>query len=917
MSNQARYALGIDLGTTNCVIAAIDLQAAQGPYPEIINVPLYQRLSEDRCGESSRLPSFLYYPTEAQLADLVDFPLETEGWIIGQAATECGRRVSGRLVTSAKSWLCHSRIDKTSPILPWGGSDDIPKISPLQATTYILKHLAFSWQMSEFGKENPIEDQLLTITLPASFDQTARALTLEACKSAGLGHARLLEEPQAAFYSWISQRRGRWSEALGESRRVLVCDIGGGTSDFSIVSCESDGTSFDFKRDAVGRHLLLGGDNMDLSIAHYAEAKLSSKKKKALNQSQWQLLSQLTRNAKERLLNDEDDNEITIRLPGSGTKVIGGLRQAHLKKEEIEEMIINGFFPHIDENYQAKQISSGLSELGLPYEQEAAITWHILEFIKNHCQSEQQFPDALLFNGGALEPLSIRSRIQSVLADHAPNKEALNLLDSVSLANAVACGAAFYSFVSSRGGLKIGGGSAHAYYLELSGANKQQHICLIPKGTEAHEEVKLDLKGLEAKTNYPVTFKLFQSDQFPLDECGSLRFLDDGSQAVGKLNTTVRFGKQESRNIPVFVGGELTELDTLNLELRSRNTPHSWKLEFDLRQQEESQDHKTTTEENQEANLLADESLDLALAKESINNDLNQKPPKSIIKGLEKSCQIKRKELNIPSLRLIADLLIESQGCVDLSPEHEATWLNACSFSIRPGMGHPGDELRLSKIWSLFRNGARTGKDRRAQSEWAILWRRIAPGLKAGWQNDLYQRNKKSLFDKKGLVDFKGEKTELWRMIASFEHIPKKDKLRLGSGLITYLKTKPKSHTTLSLWALERMGSRQPLYCHLDNILSGEEVIPWIESLLALKDHYGKEAVTTLIELSRKAGDRTLDVKEALLKKVISTLESDEQYNQEEKLKPLYEVSHRGLFEQNQLLGEDLPVGLEISGSQS
>lgn len=904
MSTDAKYAVGIDLGTTNSVIACIDLKEKQR-FPDIQTVPILQRIDEDTVGVSDRLPSFLYYPTSSQKEQLPEFNFESEHWVIGMAAASMGRKTSGRLITSAKSWLCHERIDKTKSILPWGGLDDVPKLSPLKATQFLLQHLKYSWEQSDFGKDAPLNQQILTITLPASFDQAARELTLEACRRAGLEQVKLLEEPQAAFYNWISLRKGRWDEALGKARQVLICDIGGGTSDFSLVSCHKEEDQFDFKREAVGRHLLLGGDNMDLALAHLAEQKISGKQQKKLNQSQWQLLSQLTRHAKEQLLQDNDETSITLRLPGSGTKVIGGLRQTNLERKEIEEMIINGFFPILQHSDRSITTKSGLAEVGLPYEQEPAITWHILDFIEQHKDERFVFPDAILFNGGALEPTSIRERILELLNQHNPHQDKIHILESDSLANAVARGAAFYSYTSSRGGLKIGGGAPQAYYLELQGDHGAQHICVIPKGSEAHEQVRLQLEGLVAQTNAPVSFPLYQSDQYPLDEVGHLRLLPEELSPMGKLNTMVRFGKGESKSIPVEIHGELTELDTIRLNLKSLHTPHDWKLEFDLRQSH------SETKELQDSVAPPNITLDQLSGK--IQSCFQGSQAKSIFKQLEKEYDFKKANLNIPNLREISDALLQQSSYIDQSPLYEATWLNAFSYASRPGLGHSSDDLRRQKIWSLFRQGPHSGKDTRARSEWAILWRRIAPSIDAGKQNDLYQRNKKSLLDKKGLASFKGETAELWRTFASFEHLIIKDKSKLGQALCQHIQNNPTTMPSLCVWAIGRFGTRQPLYGGPDQILPATTIKPWINTLLS--QPASKELALTLIELCRKSGDRNLDIDESLNSKVIDFLEKPELELQNNWKQAMLKPTHRELFQQTQLLGESLPVGLKLNVS--
>jgi hypothetical protein len=905
LSSNAQYSVGIDLGTTNCVIAAIDLSKNQGSYPEIITVPIIQRIDEESVDTANKLPSFLYYPTQTQRESLIDFEHDSQGWVVGIAAQSMGRKVSGRLVTSAKSWMCHNRADKRSAILPWGGSDDVDKISPLKATELILKHLKYSWEKSEIGKDAPLEEQILTITLPASFDQLARELTLEACANAGMAHAKLLEEPQAAFYNWISLRKGRWEEALGSSRKVLVCDIGGGTSDFSLVECFEEEGEFKFNRVAVGDHLLLGGDNMDLGLAHLAENKISTGKKN-LNQSQWLLLSQLTRHAKETLLGNSEEDEIKIRLPGSGTKVIGGLRQTTIAKDEVEQMILNGFFINLDYNIYQSRKNSGIKELGLPYEQEPAVTWHILDFIKRH-QSEVNYPDAILFNGGALEPDSIRNRIVSVLNNNGPDGSQVRILESDSLADAVARGAAFYGFSSKRGGVKIGGGIPVAFYLGFQNEEGESQICIIPKGTEAHEPVKLDIPGLEVKTNTPVAFPLYQYDQYPLDETGHMRKLE--IEPSGNLNTLVKFGKSFEKMVPVDIEGEVSELDTLNLILKSKNTEHNWKLEFDLRSNSSSE----SSSNEQNVNGSEKPEIELVINKEWVKNFFDNQNG-GLIKTLEKEFAVKRHELSIPNIRNIADHLLDLADHHKKNAKEEARWLTACSYCMRPGFGHQLDESRRAKIWSLFKRGPNAGNDTSAKIEWAILWRRGAPGLESGRQNDLYQRNKRSLTDKKGNPVLKSEGSEYWRLMASLEHIPVADKEKLGNSLLSSLeKNEKNAQIELMLWAVSRFGARLPVQASIENIINAKCAQDWTYRLMKLEHFIGKGLESAIVELCRKTDERSIDVDTKCCDDVVAFFEKQEGLDSQKLCKPILEYTQREVFEQSQMLGENLPVGLRLN----
>lgn len=897
---QPEYSVGIDLGTTNCVVACIDLKREKGPWRKIVSLPLRQRTDMEAEGAPDSFPSFLYRPTSQELAGLSEFPHDSGGWVLGNAALKMGCRTQGRLVNSAKSWLCHSRTDRRAKVLPWGAAEDVPKMSPVEATRKILEHLRFCWEQSEQGKDSPLSEQLLTVTLPASFDQQARHLTIEALKAAGMENAKLLEEPQAAFYNWVSLKKGRWGDSLAKSRRVLICDIGGGTSDFSVIDCLPDGAEMSFERKAVGKHLLLGGDNMDLALAHLAESRISGGSKK-LGHSQWQLLSQLAKRAKEEILGDDSLQEVTLRLPGQGTKVIGGLRQAVLSRQDVEDTLLEGFFPLIDDNYQARGDSGALSELGLPYEREPAVTWHIENFLRTHGFTGAEAPDAVLFNGGALMPDSIRERILDSFERCQGKRPAV--LESDSLASAVARGAAFAGFTRNEGGLRIGGGSAKTCYIALQTGEGEKHLCVLPKGSVPHEVSKCEPEGLHVRANHPASFTLYESDRFPLDEAGALRKLEE-EKPEGRLHSMIRFGKQgDAKFIPVGISATLSELDTVELRLKSVHTPHDWRLEFDLRENAGTAEEPSPQESV--ASLKAEELPEL------IEASLKSRPAKSVIKSIERQFELRRDQLALPELRVLADCLLDRMPDNQSHPECISAWMNAMGFALRPGFGHPADPARLNKIWASYRLGPPSGRDTRVCSEWAVLFRRMAPGLESGRQNDLYQRYKKQLFAK-GEPVLKGEKLEYWRMFAAFEHLPAEDKKRLGNHLLEVLENEKKPPEDFIFWALALLGTRIPFQGNTENILPANEAEEWVLRLLKTRDRMGVKGGHCLVEIARLSGDRLLDLPGETISSVIDCLSGLEMPEGEDWKSPLEKPVPRKAPESAAFLGDNLPQGLAL-----
>lgn len=901
----ARYSIGLDLGTTNSVMAVVDLKNSDTLYPDVLTVPLRQRLTHDRNGESLRLPSFLYHPNPAEARALPDFSFVAGPWVIGEAAAEMGLNQSGRLVTSAKSWLCHPRSDPRKPLLPWGAVEGVEPISAVEATTRILQHLRHSWEHCPQGAGHPISEQQLTITLPASFDQQARNLTIEACRAAGLGHALLLEEPQAAFYNWISLRHSRWKEDLSQIQVALVIDVGGGTSDFSLIACSSQGESFDLKRLAVGRHLLLGGDNIDITLARTAEASMSSGRQN-LSTSQWNLLCQRVRQAKEHLLMEGGEESVTIRLPGSGLRLIGGLRQAVLERNSTCNQVLNRFFPELSAS-DPPPVEEPAGDMGLPYERIPAITWHILDFLKSHGGLGEFFPNAVLFNGGALEPPAVRQRILDLLRRHSPGGRELNVLEAGSLAEAVARGAAYYGYVRERGGLRIGGGSPHAYYLELQTPSGTQHLCAIPKGTETHERVHLSRDDLKVLTNEPVTFPLVASDQFPQDEAGHVRRIEK-AQSCGTLQSEIRFGNRgESRDIPVELCGEISELETLSLQLKSLHTPHTWNLEFSLR----PSNPETSPQKETESQDISDPLLRV------FDSILCEKKPASFLKRAEGELGCRRDNLPLPALRLAADRLISEAAFTALGAGHESAWLNACGYALRPGFGNAADSGRLSRCWSLLRAGPQNARDRQCRDQWLIFWRRVGPGLGSGRQNDLYQRNKKGLFDRLGQASFKADGVEAWRLMASFEHLEVAEKLRLGQALVEHLLSREKgseAEISNALWCLGRLGTRQPFHAGPELVVPAKMVGSWLVRLLKASQLEVSSGLNScILELSRRCGERELELPDELRGQVEIYL-NQQTLLSEEQWRPLLETPvTRALQDQIRFLGESLPVGLQLN----
>ncbi len=472
----ARFILGFDLGTTNSVLAYAPLDA-ENPAVEILALP--QLVSSGTIESRTMLPSFTYLanPSEAG-GGALDLPWAAQrDFAVGEYARRQGAEVPDRTVGAAKSWLAYSRVDRHQPILPWGAPERVAKISPVTASERYLEHMVAAWQ--ELHPEAPVAEQLVVLTVPASFDASARELTREAALAAGLPHDLvLLEEPQAAVYAWLGDRGDRWRRALKLGDTLLVCDVGGGTTDLTLVTVAEEGGDLMLRRMAVGNHLLVGGDNMDLALAHFVAARFAEKGTK-LDPWQSVALWHSCRNAKETLLAAEGPagEKYPISVLGRGSRLIGGTVTTEVDRQGVGNLLVDGFFPHCKvDDRPARRAASGFRELGLPYETDTAITRHLAAFLQAHGPAPGQpvRPTHVLFNGGVFKADVLRHRLLEVLGEwfsgDALNPAPQMLEGRHDLDHAVARGAAYYGWAKHRGGLRIRGGTARAYYVGIETA---------------------------------------------------------------------------------------------------------------------------------------------------------------------------------------------------------------------------------------------------------------------------------------------------------------------------------------------------------------------------------------------------------------------------------------------------------------
>ena len=608
---EARYAVGIDLGTTHCVMAAVDLAASDHDrvVERIEAIP--QLTAPGAVEERPMLPSFLYLPHPDELRpDDCILPWGMPApFVVGELARAMGGRTPIRLVSSAKSWLCHPGIDRRAAVLPVEAPDEVNRVSPLQASIHYLAHLRAAWD--HWHPAAPLAAQDVVLTVPASFDPAARELTAEAAAAVGLERLVLLEEPQAALYHWILAAGGEWRRQVRLGDIILVIDLGGGTADFSLIAVtERDGT-LELVRVAVGDHILLGGDNMDLALAHTVRAKLAQQ---GINLDPWQLqgLTHACRGAKETLLGDATVAAVPVVVPSRGSRLIGGTLRTELTREEVMATLVDGFFPVVDAAARpASRARAALTKLGLPYAQDAAMTRHLAAFLGRQVHATRDLagfagsdvahasflhPTAVLFNGGVFKAPPLLARTLEVLngwlaAEGAPP---VRLLEGADLDLAVARGAAYYGYVRRGRGVRIRGGTAKAYYVGVESNMPAvpgmeppiEALCIAPFGMEEGTQAELPPQEVGLVVGEPVRFRFFGSSVRRGDQVGTVleQWAPEEIEELDEIEANLPAeDHQPGEVVPVRLHAAVTEVGTLRLEAVPRSGGEGWKVEFDVR----------------------------------------------------------------------------------------------------------------------------------------------------------------------------------------------------------------------------------------------------------------------------------------------------------------------------------------------
>ncbi len=590
----SRLALGIDLGTTHCALASVDL-AADDARPVSFAIP--QLVAPGEQNELTLLASFLYRPAESEYgAGKLALPWnENAHDVVGGFARTQGGATPARLVSSAKSWLSHPAVDRRAAMLPWQSPDEVSKLSPLDASARYLEHLRAAWDWRH--PDAPLAEQDVVLTVPASFDAVARELTVEAARLAGLPeNLRLLEEPQAALYAWLADRGHAWRAELAPGDVILVIDIGGGTTDFSLIAVRDAGGQVELERIAVGEHILLGGDNMDLALAYAVRRRMEGEGHK-IDDWQMRALTHACRVAKESLLGDPSRVDYPLAVAGRSSKLMGQTLRATLGREELETLLLEGFFPEAgsDARPQAPR-RAGLTTLGLPYAADPAITRHLAAFLGRQGLEKkpgQSFvhPTAVLFNGGVTRSPILRERLQQILGRWALAEKGRppKILSGADPDLAVSRGAAYYALSRAKGGVRIRGGTAQAYYVGIERGElavpgvppRVDALCIAPFGLEEGSQVALPMT-LGLIVGEPVSFRFFGSATRKDDRVGAVV---DPESLTELAPIETAFAGEAGRVAQVRLEAHVTEVGTLELFAVEDASGERWRLSFDVRVQ--------------------------------------------------------------------------------------------------------------------------------------------------------------------------------------------------------------------------------------------------------------------------------------------------------------------------------------------
>ncbi len=965
-SENTQRIVGIDLGTTHTVVAWSELDARAETH--LFEVP--QLIGPGEVQPRRLLPSNLYAPLEQeQTADLWnDAP-----WVVGEYARRRTGEAPSRSVSSAKSWLCHPMVDRTADILPWHvvgadqddetTDDSSPRVSPVSASARLLSHVRRAWDQA--FPDFALAEQEVVLTVPASFDAVARQLTVKAAEEAGL-KVRLLEEPQAAFYDFMRRGGDKALEQTlppgADSSTVLVCDVGGGTTDLSLIRIarrEPDGElaePFEVERVSVGRHLLLGGDNMDLALAHLCEQRLVKKKGERLSPRRFAQLAAACRQAKEQLLGEVPTDKVPITLLKSGAKLIGGAMKTELSREDLHRAVLEAFFPPVKMSAKMAVKRSGIVAFGLPYERDVAITRHLAAFLSR--QMDRAKPNALLLNGGVFRSQLLAERLAEIVsgwvseADPATNSNGQEGEELIELPLAdpdvqVALGAVAYGLALRGLTTRIGGGSARSYYVGLQQADRAvgsaaKGACVLPQGAQEGAAHRTADRRFSLTLGRPVRFELFASDSGHLDREGELVDLDPQKhERLPPLVATLPASEQGvTDQVNVMLEAQLSAIGTLDLacvQADVETEPRRFELAFDLRASDpaapsseaptspagsqpaaEGSDPKPSKRTTAPTDARHGYGKRYDEASGAISRvfgkgrkDVHPREVKGLVRTLEKILGA-RPTWSAALARGLYDVLWPLHRARRRSADHERMFWSLAGFCLRPGAGDPLDPSRATAMAKLFEQRLSFPRDIRNWQQFWIAWRRIAAGLSEERQAAIRKvldpflapeekrLKKPKAFRNDALAD-------MLDLAACLERLPPARRSALGSWILerTWTDRDPR------LWAaLGRIGARVPTYGSVHQVVPVRTVQRWMDHLLREDWDDVPTAPRAAVMMCRVTDDRARDLPEKTKQEVLrrlAQLEVPDSYHRavSEYVAPTEE--DRAAF-----YGEDLPVGLRL-----
>ncbi|AXT70823.1 Hsp70 family protein [Vibrio sp. dhg] len=933
-----RFLVGIDLGTTNTVVAYCEI-TDNLEQSEVSLFDIDQLIGPGEVVRKPLLPSFRYHPAQGQISpsDLT-LPWENQpvsgdikNVIVGEWARELGAKVEGRQVSSAKSWLSHQAVDRSSDILPWAGAQDVDKVSPVIASASYLNHIRQAWNYRH--PSNKLEDQDVVVTVPASFDETARKLTLEAADLAGLKKIVLLEEPQAVCYDWYARHQQTAADELKDLPLILVCDVGGGTTDLSLIEAkfkQSNDSESELALDriGVGEHLMLGGDNLDLALAHLAESRFNQNKK--LTAASLTKLIQQTRKAKENLLSSNAPEEVKITMLGSGSKLLGGTKSIALSKQEVHQIALDGFFPLSEFNEVPDKRRSAVVEFGLPYVADPAVSKHVADFLTQHQQvsrsalgiedeKQNAIPVGLLLNGGVFNSDLVTERVTTLLSDWrgAP----VTVLDNPHPDWSVALGAVAFGKARRGAQLKIGGGAARSYFLHLQEKNKMgKALCLLAKGTEEGHEIRLSGRRFSLTLGEPVRFNLLTSTHDTLTNNTAIQngvMVDVDPDLFVPLPpyiTTLEgegaeLHANQKERVEVQLACQLTEVGTLKMEcVSAEDDTKRWALEFEVRNKQ--------ADDNEDVQLhpKLNECKELVARLYSGNKkSADSKEIKTLAKDLEKKLG-KRDEWDFTTLRQLFDAFAQGRKRRRRSEQHEKNWLRLAGFALRPGFGDPTDSWRIEQIWGLYQQNIQF-KNHQGWTDWWVFWRRIAGGLNQEQQETILADIAKYLHpgamknpqSAKAAQDMGYE--SMVRLSASLENLEVEDKVLLATWFLSKA-INQNQFQQAHWWAMGRLASRTPLYGSQHSVIPREQAEQWLPKLL--DQNWQKEPMIAFaaVMICRKTGDRLFDISDDYREQVLAKLKQSKV--PESWVSLVEEVKELSDSESKRVFGDALPSGLTL-----